>query len=314
VAAGLTGIDVAKGWLDAAFSTRLERVDNNAAGLRRLIGMLRHAGVRTVGIEPTGGYERLAVSMLRAAGFAVRMVDSWRLRQFAKARGVRAKTDPIDARMIATFLASESTRPFPEPSEAEALLRAWVREITRAEADRRRLLNRLERCTTPAIADRLRHEIEALKHTIATAEKAVAALIAADPTLTRKAEIMASVGGVGAKTVRVLLAEMPEIGALDNGQATSLCGLAPHPKNSGKRKAGHIEGGRAALKRAAYLAAAAAILHNPQAKAFHQRLRERGKPYKLATVALARRLVATLNAMIRTDTEWDPHRFAPKKT
>lgn len=312
VATGLAGIDVAKGWLDAAFAEKRERVDNSTAGIRRLIGLLRRAGVRTVGLEPTGGYERRAVEGLRRAGFDVRMVDSWRLRQFAKARGKRAKTDPLDAGMIAAFLGCEDTRPFPEPDEAAATLRAWVREISRAEADRRRLLNRLESCATPAIAERLRHELDGLQKTIATARLAIDTLIAQDRTRARKAAIMASADGIGAKTVRVLLAEMPEIGSLDDRQAGSLSGHAPHPKNSGKRKGGHIEGGRAALKRAAYLAASAAILHNPQARAFYQRLRQKGKPHKLATVALARRLVVALNAMIRTDTEWNPERFAPK--
>jgi transposase len=284
------GIDVAKGWLDVADGERVKRIDNTPAPLHALAAALVAQGGTVVGMEPTGGYERLAVAILRSAGLDVRMVDSWRLRQFAKARGTRAKTDQIDARMIRTFVMREETRPFPEPSQAQSRLTAWVREIGRAEADIRRLENRRDAVVLDQIAARLDAEIAALKQTVAEAERAIAAIIAADPDLAAKARLIASVRGVGPKTMRVILAELPELGQLTAQSIAALCGLAPYQRKSGKTDRGaKVEGGRAALKRATFLAARAMALHNPWARQLIQRLRDNRKPYKVAIIALARR-------------------------
>lgn len=299
------GIDVAKNWLDVALGDTVERIANTAQAIGALAERLVERGITTVGLEPTGGYERLAVAILRGAGLDVRMVDSWRLRQFAKARGTRAKTDPIDARMIKLFLAREQTRPFPEPSHIQTQLTAWVREVTRAEADIRRLENRRSADMLAAIAACLDAEIAALQDTVAEAERAIAALLAQDRELADKAALIASVPGVGPKTTRVLLAELPELGHLTPRTITALCGLAPYDRRSGKtRQAAHIEGGRAALRRAGFLAARAAVKHNPWAKRINQSLRARGKPHKVAIIAIARRLIVILNAMLRNQTSW----------
>jgi transposase len=299
------GIDVAKNWLDVADGERVKRIDNTPSALHALAGELVAQGVTVVGMEPTGGYERLALAILRSAGLDVRMVDSWRLRQFAKARGTRAKTDQIDARMIRTFVMREETRPFPEPSQAQTRLTAWVREIGRAEADIRRLENRRDAVILDQIAARLDAEIAGLKQTVAEAERAIDAIIAADPELAAKAQIITSVRGVGPKTMRVILAELPELGHLTPQSIAALCGLAPYQRKSGKTDRGaKVEGGRAALKRAAFLAARAMELHNPWARELIQRLRGNGKAYKVAMIALARRLIVALNAMVRDRVPW----------
>jgi transposase len=299
------GIDVAKNWLDVAIGERVKRIDNTGSALHALAGELVAHGVTVVGMEPTGGYERLAVTTLRSAGLDVRMVDSWRLRQFAKGRGTRAKTDQIDARLIRLFILREETRPFPEPSQAQTRLTAWVREISRAEADIRRLENRREAALLDQIVDRLDAEIAALKQTVVAAEQAIDAIIAEDPDLTAKAQLVASVRGVGRKTTRVVLAELPELGQLTAQSIAALCGLAPYQRKSGKtNRPARVEGGRAALKRAAFLAARAMALHNPWAKKLIQRLRDNGKPYKVAMIALARRLIVILNAMVRDRGPW----------
>ena len=299
------GIDVAKNWLDVALGERVKRIDNAPSALRALADELLAQGVRVVGLEPTGGYERLAVSILRSAGLDVRMVDSWRLRQFAKGRGTRAKTDQIDARMIALFVKREETRPFPEPSQAQTRLSAWVREITRAEADIRRLQNRRTAAILDPIVARLDAEIAVLKQTVAEAERAIDAIIAEDAELATKARLIASVPGVGPKTTRVVLAELPELGHLTAQSIAALCGLAPYQRRSGKtNRPARIEGGRAALKRAAFLAARAMALHNPWARQLIQRLRGNQKPYKVAMIALARRLIVALNAMVRDRGPW----------
>jgi transposase len=299
------GIDVAKNWLDVALGERVKRTDNTGSALHALAGELVAQGVTVVGMEPTGGYERLAVTTLRSAGLDVRMVDSWRLRQFAKGRGTRAKTDQIDARLIRLFILREETRPFPEPSQAQTRLTAWVREISRAEADIRRLENRREAAILDQIVARLDAEIAALKQTVVAAEQAIDAIIAEDPELTAKAQLVASVRGVGRKTTRVVLAELPELGQLTAQSIAALCGLAPYQRKSGKtNRPARVEGGRAALKRAAFLAARAMALHNPWAKKLIQRLRDNGKPYKVAMIALARRLIVILNAIVRDRGPW----------
>jgi transposase len=299
------GCDVSKAWLDVAHGSKVERIDNRAAPVRALARKLIRAGVTAVGLEPTGGYERLAVETFRAAGLRVLMVDSWRCRQFAKAMGTRAKTDPLDARLIASFLAHHQARPFPEPSENQAELAAWVREIARAEADIQALLNRRDHIELEPIRELIDAEIATLRQTVARAEAEVDTVLAKNDGFRRKAEILDSVPGVGRKTIRVLLAEMPELGSLDGRSAGALAGLAPYQRQSGKsRKRAHVEGGRGALRRAAYLAAMAAKLHNPWAKALYRRLRAAGKPAKVALIALARRLITVLNAMLRDGTPW----------
>ena len=302
----IAGIDVAKDWLDVAVNGQVQRVDNAPPALRRLAARLRKAGVGTVGMEPTGGYERTALAILRGAGLTVLQVDSWRLRQFAKSRGTRTKTDPIDARLIADFLAREPARPFPEWGETQTRLTAWVREVGRAEADIRRLQNRRTGCQEPAIRTRLDAEIAALKDTVRAGEQAIAALLAEQSELAAKADRLETIPGVGTKTVRVLLAELPELGTLTSRSAAALAGLAPYHRHSGKRKPpGHIEGGRAAITRAAYLAALAATRHNPWADELYRQLRAKGKAAKIALIAIARRLIVIANAMLRTKTDWN---------
>jgi transposase len=302
----VAGIDVSKDWLDVAIDEhQVNRIDNTPSALHTLADELIDQGVTIVGIEPTGGYERLAVAILRSAGLDVRMVDSWRLRQFAKARGTRAKTDQIDARMIRLFVIREETRPFPEPSHAQTKLTAWVREIARAEADIRRLKNRRIAAILDPILARLDAEITVLKQTVAAAERAIAAIIDEDPELAAKVQLITSIPGVGPKTTRVILAELPELGHLTAQSVAALCGLAPYQRRSGKTdRRARVEGGRSALKRATFLAARAMALHNPWARRVIQRLRDNRKPYKVAMIALARRLIVTLNAMVRDRGPW----------
>lgn len=299
------GIDVSKGWLDLAVAGRVERIDNAAPAILAQIGRLRAAGFTSVGLEPTGGYERLAVSLFRAAGFTVLMVDSWRCRQFAKARGKRAKTDPLDARLIAEFLLAHKARPFPEPSARQEELTLWSREIMRAQASLQRLQNRLDHIACQALRRVIEAEMTAIRQTVALAGAAIDELIAADAGFRAKADLLDSMRGIGPATIRTLLAEMPELGHIDNRKAAALAGLAPYPHDSGKRRgASHIEAGRGGLRRALYLAAFAAKLHNPWAKAIYDRLRQAGKPVKVALIALARRLITVLNAMLRHQKPW----------
>jgi transposase len=299
------GIDVSKGWLDLAIASKVVRIDNTASAILAQIKRLRQAGFTTVGMEPTGGYERLAVHLFREAGFTVLMVDSWRCRQFAKARGNRAKTDPLDARLIADFLVAHEARPFPEPSAGQQELTLWSREIARAQASLLRLQNRLDHIELEALRSVIETEMEAIRSTVKQAQAAIEALIAADTQFSAKAKLLDSMTGIGPNTIRVLLAEMPELGHIDARKAAALAGVAPYPRDSGKsRGISHIEAGRDALRRALYLAAFAAKLHNPWAKAIYDGLRKAGKATKVALIALARRILIVLNAMARSQKPW----------
>lgn len=301
------GVDVSKLVLDVAGPGPglPARVENAARALRGLARALVRAGVRVVGIEPTGGYERLAVEILAQAGLDVRLVCPWRLRQFAKARGCRAKSDPLDARMIHAFLCTHPTRSFPQPEPGLERLRAYVREAARVEADLRRLAQRARAASAPGLAPLVAAEQAALEASQAALEALIEAEIQADEALSRRAARLASAPGVGSKTVRLLLAEMPELGTLDPRHAAALAGLAPYTSQSGSsRKGAKVAGGRGAIRRGLFMTALASQRHNPWAKALYDGLRARGKPHKLATIALARRILLTLNAMIRTDQDW----------
>jgi transposase len=303
----IAGIDVSKEWLDVCCGREVVRVANDRAAIESLCKELKDKDIRQIGLEPTGGYEVLAVTMLRAAGFDVRMVDSWRLRQFAKAGGTRAKTDRLDARMIRDFTRRESTRPWPEPGKEQAALTLWVREASRADADLVRLKTRLAACQLDGIRTLLEAEIEALRRSIKAIEAEIIARLGTAREFAAKAMIMLSVPGVGIKTVRVLMAELPELGTLADPQIAALAGLAPYHRHSGKRTTkSTIEGGRAALKRAAFLAARTAIRYSLHFKRLYEKFRAAGKPAKVATVAIARKLIVTLNAMIRNGTTWAP--------
>lgn len=301
------GIDVAKNWLDLAVDGKVERIANTEAALWDLVEDLAARGVKRVGIEPTGGYERLAVRLLRQAGLDVCMIDTWRLRQFAKSRGTRTKTDRIDARMIAEFMARENPRPWPEPSAVQQRLTVWQREARRAATDLQRLQARRRGCEITEIATRLDAEIAVVKDTLKAAQQAIAALLEEDAGLAENAALLQSIPGVGTKTVQVVLAELPELGALTPGQAAALAGVAPYRRESGKRKGpGVCEGGRAALTRALFMTASAAIRHSLWAKRIYEHLRNNGKRHKVAIIALARRLLVLANALVRKRTPWDP--------
>lgn len=304
----VVGVDVSKNHLDVALADKVERIENRRETISALAERLKKQGVVRVGLEPSGGYERLAVAVFREAGLTPILVDSWRVRQFAKSRGQRAKSDPLDARLIREFMVreAESLRPWPDPGENQVRLTAWVREATRADAALLALKARREAVAAQDVRAVIDGEIAAVNATIKAAEKAIAERIAGEPEMARKQGILDSVPGVGVKTIRVLLAEMPELGTLESGKAAALAGLAPYQRQSGKRAGkGVLEGGRHALKRAAYLMATAALRHNDRAKAIYQAFRQKGKAHKVAVIAVARRFIVILNAMVKAGAEWN---------
>jgi transposase len=300
------GIDVSKERLDVAVWPTGEafKVDNDRSGWRELVRILCRLEVELVGLEASGGYERQALRALIEADLPARLVNPWRARQFAKACGVLAKNDRLDAIAIARFVATVPPRPrvrrraVDDLAELVTARRQLVDELTRAT-------NQAEHAGQPVLARLAKRRINGLKAEILLLDKAIAKAIAADEEMSGKSALMRSVPGVGPILAQSLLALMPELGSLTNRQAASLLGVAPFDFESGTFKGQRrIFGGRKALRDVAFMAAMIACRCNPVFKAFNQRLRDTGKRPKVAIVAVMRKLIVTLNAMLRNNQPW----------
>jgi transposase len=305
--ASIVGIDVSKDRLDVhvrpsglAFS-----VSRDTAGLEQLIGQLRPLAPQAVAVEATGGFESVVVANLAAAGLPVIVVNPAQVRDFAKALGQRAKTDPIDAAVIARFV--EATRPAVRPladaeTRAFAELLARRRQIIQMIVAERQRERRASAKTRKSIG-RLR---KALDRELASVDQEIDTTVRGSPAWREKEALLTSVPGVGPVTARTLLAEMPELGTLQRRAAAALTGLAPFTRQSGQwRGRSFIGGGRARVRSALFMAALVAAHRNPVLKRFHDRLIARGKPKMAALIAVARKLLTMLSAILRTGTPWD---------
>jgi transposase len=300
------GVDVSKDHLDACRWPDGEglRVTNDAAGHRRL---LRWIGgeVARVAFEATGAYHAGFERALHRADVPCSKLNPARVRRFAEAIGTNAKTDRVDARLIARMAAMLEPRPqAPAPAilaelhELQLARTALIRERTAAT-------NRAGRLTLALLKRQHATRLRQIERALAELDAAIAALIASDAGLARKAEILCSIPGVSLVTAAALLAEMPELGSLEAGAAASLTGLAPFTRESGTWKGqARIGGGRGDLRRALYLPALSAARFNPDMKAVYDRLRANGKPAKVALVALMRKLVILANVLLRNDRTW----------
>jgi len=307
--ATVVGIDVSKDRLDVAVRPSGEAfaVARDPEGLDALSARLRELAPAAVALEATGGYETVVAASLSAAGFAVVVVNPAQVRSFAQALGQRAKSDPLDARVIAHFV--EATRPEIRPlPDAETRLLADLvarrRQIVAmmvAERQRQKRLpdKRLQRSIARLLAA-LQKELSALETDIDQA-------VRGSPAWREKENLLASVPGVGKTIARTLLAELPELGTLDRHKVAALVGLAPWTRQSGKWKGkSFIGGGRADVRAALFLGAMVASRHNPPLKAFRDRLVQAGKPKLVALVATARKLLTILNAILRDRKPWQP--------
>lgn len=302
------GIDVAKHRLDVSWGGQSFSVTNDEAGHRALLARLRASPLTAVGIEASGGYERRAFKALREAGLPVRTVDSWRLRQFAKACGCHAKTDPLDAAMIARFCQVMPHQPDPPSDPLRDKLERLVSYRQSLVADKVRLANQIAQLDELDLIDmaqqRLRLTADCLKQT----DRHIRNLIHSDPTLKRKAQILQSAPGIGFVNAITLLAKMPELGQRGPKKIAALAGLAPYDNKSGRQDNGaHIARGRATPRAMLYLAVLSQLRQCPWAKTFRDNLTAKGKPKMVAVVALMRKLIVALNAMIKNDRPWfDP--------
>ena len=247
------------------------------------------------------------MAALQVAGIPVAAINPRQARDFAKALGRPAKTDRIDAQVLAHF--AEAVRPAVRPSPS-----AEVQALDALLSRRQQLLemrvmesNRLASCTDPTVRAGLERHLSWLDAEIAAAERGLAAAVAASPAWRAKDALLRSIPGLGAVSSLTLPAAVPELGSLDGSRLSALVGLAPYADDSGTRRGGrHVRGGRAVVRRVLYLAALSAVRYNPVMRAFRDRLAARGKRAKVILTAVARKLLVIANAVIRTGRPWQP--------
>jgi transposase len=301
------GIDVSKHRLDVHARPSGEgfTIDHDDEDVAALVERLAALAPTLVVLEATGGMEVRPAAALAAAGLPVAVVDPRQVRAFARAAGRLAKTDRLDAEVIARF--AEAVRPpvRPLPDEATRHLGALV-------ARRRQLLEMLvaernrRQAAEPALHEGIDAHLRWLEEALDAIGRDLGEAVQASPVWRAKEELLRSVPGVGPVSARTLLAELPELGSLTRRQAAALVGVAPFNHDSGRMRGKRaIGGGRAALRACLYMAAVAAVrAGNPAIAGFYGRLRAAGKPAKLALTACVRKLVVTLNAILRTGTAW----------
>ncbi len=305
-AAVVVGIDVSKASLDVAQLPDAETwsVPNDAAGVRAAVARVAALAPRVIVLEATGGYERAVVAALAAAQLPVVVANPRQIRAFARAIGLLAKTDRLDAGLLARF--GQQVQPVPRPlpdAQAQALeaLLARRRQLIEMLVGEK---NRLGIAPKPVVRS-IRDHIRWLEKRVEDIDADLDAQIQASPAWRATDDLLQSVPGVGPGLSRTLLGALPELGALNRKQIAALVGVAPLAKDSGAfRGRRRVWGGRAPVRTALYMAAVTAAHHNPVLAPFYQRLRAAGKPAKLAFTAIARRLLTILNAMVRSNTAW----------
>ena len=301
------GIDVSKDRLDVALRpSKLTRSFNNDdAGVAELVGWLSELKPTLVVLEATGGMEVLAAAVLTTQEIPAAVVNPRQVRDFARATGKLAKTDAIDALVLAHF--AESMRPEPHPIPDEE-----TRELCALLARRRQLIemltaemNRLTACRSKSVRKDLKAHVNWLRHRLADADKDLGDAMHRSPIWREKEDLLQSVPGMGPVTSLTLLLNLPELGQLNRCQIASLVGIAPMNRDSGTmRGERHIRGGRASVRTALYMAALVATRFNPTLRVFYQRLLRAGKKKKVAIVACMRKLLCILNSMMKTHTPW----------
>ena len=302
------GVDVSKARLDAAATGSDETwsVSNTASGIAQLLKRLQELGPALVVMEATGGFEVPAAAALAAVEIPVVIVNPRQVRDFARSTGQLAKTDTIDAQMLALF--GERIRP-----PVRALPTEEARALDAIVGRRRQIIdmitaekNRLG-FALPAVEKGIKKHVRWLERQLEGVDSDLDGLIRASPVWRAKSDLLRDVPGVGPNLARTLIAELPELGRLSNKEIAALVGVAPLARDSGIfRGKRMIWGGRASVRSALYMSILSATKWNPVVRVFYLRLRAQGKPPKVAMVACMRKLLTILNAMVRDGREWDP--------
>jgi transposase len=297
------GIDIAKSYLDGAIENEKRRFSNDAIGHRQLIQWIKQipASVQVI-CEPSGGYERALVRAVVGAQLKISLVPANRVRQFARAAGILAKTDRIDAKLLCAFGKAMQ----PGTISTSQLEQEHLREL---ESQRRHLThllvmeqNRAARMSDLCVCKLNRRLIIQIKKQIEQLDLLIEVQIKASPELSTKAQKLTAISGVGARTAALLLAQMPELGQLNRREVAALVGVAPFNRDSGRMRGKRaIYGGRRSVRHGLYMAALVAARHNPILRGFYLRLRAAGKPAKVALIATMRKLLIVLNSSLKPD-------------
>lgn len=301
------GVDISKPTLDAfRLRTREHRqFPNDRAGCAALIRWIGASAVRVI-FEPTGPYHRIFEASLVAAGIEAVKVNPRSSRRFAEATGELAKTDRIDAAILARMGAVLDLEGRPAKSESLHDLRELGVARQAPVKDRIAATNREQIAVNPVIKRQLRARLKQIGIQLKEIDAAIATLVDTDPGLSRRRDVLASIPGIGTITAMAILIEMPELGTLDNKQAASLAGLAPMTRQSGTWSGrARIRGGRRSLRTALYMPALVALRFNPDLKQKYQALKDAGKPSKVAITAIMRKLLVLANALLRDDRKWN---------
>ncbi len=303
------GIDVSKEHLDIYLHPLGEHfaVANDAGGWRHLLRRLTKLTVALVVLEPTSKYHRATHRHLHAAEIPTALINPLRARLFAQACGERAKTDRIDARMLALFGERMAPGIVAPPTLDEEELEELASARSTAIAERVAMQNRLGITTTTFLRRELSIRLRSLTAHIKRLEQKIEQMIAADPRMARRSAILRSIPGIGPVATLAILSGLREIGTLTAKQAAALAGLAPYPRDSGSsHKPRFIRGGRSSLRTALYMAALVASRHNPSLADFYKHLRENGKPAKVALTAIARKIIVLANSLVAQNRNWMP--------
>ncbi|USN99187.1 MAG: IS110 family transposase [Phycisphaeraceae bacterium] len=301
------GVDVARDKLDIARSDTGEAVNfsNNAEGIAGLLALLEEAGPTLVVIEATGGYERDALHAMLDAGVPAALAQPAHVRHVAKALGVLAKTDAIDARVLVEFARLAGPRLCAKRSANTEELEALVTCRRQLVESRTVHTNQLSHTRSAAAKRSIEAVLGAVREQIKGLDRRIEELIESDDDLSGPDKLLRTIPGVGAVLSATLLAELAELGTLGGAQISALVGVAPYNRDSGRMRGKRaIRGGRASVRSALYMATLTASRCNPVIRAFIERLRAAGKPWKVALVAAMRKLIRYINVMIRDRIEW----------
>lgn len=308
----LVGVDVGKYQLDVFIDgvNQGGEFGNEGQGIEQLLTLINDLedqghGIEQVICEATGGYERALCQALMAAGYPLHIAHANKVRAFATAQGILAKTDRLDARVLATYgrVFTPPARVLADP--ARLRLRALLQRRRQLLSTRTREHNRLETADSVPLQESLVRHIQWLSDELSQLDRAWQQALAEQDTLAQPVALYESVRGIGQLTAATLVAELPELGQLEHKSLTALAGLAPFSKDSGRQRGyRRIRGGRPVVRTCLYMAALSATRYNPELRAFYQRLRARGKPGKVALVAVMRKLLIILNSIARRQTPW----------
>jgi len=306
------GIDVAKDHLDLAIrfesgEGETRRFDNSSNGIGHLKELLAEVDPERVVLEATGGYERPVSAALAAAGLPVAVVNPRQTRDFARATGRLAKTDEIDARVLALFGERIQPEIRPAPSEDQEVFSALVARRRQLQKMKTAEENRLGTALSEAVRSDIEEHLSFLDERLAETEHQIEEAVENSPLWREEEKLLCSIPGVAEATAHVLMAELPELGEANRQEIAKLVGVAPLNRDSGRHRGQRSTwGGRASVRRALYMATLSATRHNERIQSFYDRLVKRGKAKKKALVACMRKLLVIMNTMLKNGTHWNP--------